>query len=507
MILTPIHHRHELGDVLPVNSLHDLMNRVVVDAVFCGESGCQFARRMSFADATNMIVSESSVVSFATAIFRSMNDTVGLVIRRRIPAKIAKSIIGTVAVGEMTGLHSRRARTNKRFENQFVNLHRSSSRAKRKFVIAKSCRPRHQSGPFVGYPVAIPATTERAPNGTIVTNGVRWPSGKMPKLDIRLFRKRRQRRNVVHGNPPIQGCRVGAGKRYKRLSVPLHCTDFLDPRYLWTCRGARWPRPSSPLEAAMERRIQLWSCGGGRQSAGIAALILQGRLPRPDHVCMVDTNREKRSTWNYLNAYIKPEIENIGIPFTIIDRSQFATKDLFGGISGISPLMPVFSDQSGKLSKLSEFCSGEWKRDVVTRWAAGQSNWKCQGVDNWIGISYDEKRRRRGPRKRWIQPVYPLLDWITMHVSGCEMAVELMGWPPAPRSCCWMCPNMANAEWRQVRDEMPDQWAMACDLDDELRLTDPNAFCHASLVPLRLADIEAMDRVESCGGCSSGMCV
>ena len=34
-------------------------------------------------------------------------------------------------------------------------------------------------------------------------------------------------------------------------------------------------------------RVQLWSCGRGRQSAGIAALIVQGRLPPPDWVCMV----------------------------------------------------------------------------------------------------------------------------------------------------------------------------------------------------------------------------
>lgn len=37
----------------------------------------------------------------------------------------------------------------------------------------------------------------------------------------------------------------------------------------------------------MTERVQLWSCGGGRQSAGIAALIALGELPKPDHVAMV----------------------------------------------------------------------------------------------------------------------------------------------------------------------------------------------------------------------------
>ncbi len=31
-----------------------------------------------------------------------------------------------------------------------------------------------------------------------------------------------------------------------------------------------------------EKRVELWSCGGGRQSAGIAAFIKEGLLPRPD---------------------------------------------------------------------------------------------------------------------------------------------------------------------------------------------------------------------------------
>lgn len=126
------------------------------------------------------------------------------------------------------------------------------------------------------------------------------------------------------------------------------------------------------METILSERIQLWSCGGGRQSAGIAALILQERLPRPDHVVMTDTNREKSTTWQYMDAYIRPAMESIGVPFTLIDRSKYATKDLFGGADGDSVLLPVYTNQSGSKSKLPEYCSGEWKRDVVIRWAAEQ---------------------------------------------------------------------------------------------------------------------------------------
>lgn len=78
-------------------------------------------------------------------------------------------------------------------------------------------------------------------------------------------------------------------------------------------------------------RVQLWSCGGGRQSVLMLGLMKAGELPKPDIACMVDTNRERSSTWRYVNAVIRPELEALGVPFVLIDRSEFATVDLWGG--------------------------------------------------------------------------------------------------------------------------------------------------------------------------------
>ena len=140
--------------------------------------------------------------------------------------------------------------------------------------------------------------------------------------------------------------------------------------------------------------VQLWSCGGGRQSAGIAALILEGQLPRPDAACMVAIEWEIASVWPYVEAYIRPAMESLGIPFTAIPRKQYATKDFWGGLDGDSILLPVYTNQSGRPSKLPEFCSGEWKREAAARWASEQPGWKKQGVTFWIGISREEAHRR-----------------------------------------------------------------------------------------------------------------
>jgi hypothetical protein len=257
----------------------------------------------------------------------------------------------------------------------------------------------------------------------------------------------------------------------------------------------------------VSERIQLWSCGGGRQSAGIAALIKQGRLPKPDHVCMVALEWEKRTTFEYVNSYIRPAMKSMGIPFTYISRKKYATVDLWGGEDGKTLLIPFWTNQSGGVSKCDEFCSGEWKREVCKRWASEQQGWKKRGVDNWIGISWDEKHRRRSSRAQWFRVKYPLLDMLPklFPVSACLDAVEKQGWPPPPRSRCTHCPNQLDAEWAELT---PEEFEAVCDMEDEWRKIDPHAFAHKSCQPLRLVVLNPEE--DSCGliggGCQSGMC-
>jgi hypothetical protein len=254
----------------------------------------------------------------------------------------------------------------------------------------------------------------------------------------------------------------------------------------------------------MSDRVQLWSCGGGRQSAGIAALIVEGKLPKPDHVAMVALEREYREVWPYVNRYIRPALQALGIPFSAVSRKQYDSSGFFGGREGRSLLLPAYSDLGGKPSKLSEFCSGKWKRDVMTRWANEQPGWKERGIDNWVGISWDERRRRRGARRRWFRPVYPLLDMRPMTVSGCLQAVARVGWPEPPRSRCSFCPNQADAEWAELSEA---EFLAACDLEDEIRAVDPNAYFHKKLIPLREVTLDPKDDNGGLfGGCSAGTC-
>ena len=253
-------------------------------------------------------------------------------------------------------------------------------------------------------------------------------------------------------------------------------------------------------------RVQLWSCGGGRQSVLMLGLIKRGDLPKPDAACMVDTNRERSSTWRYVNAVIRPELELLGVPFTVIDRSRYATVDLWSGEEEASCVLPGYTTQGTGDGKLPEFCSNEWKGRVVMRWAAEQPGWKDAGVDCWIGFTSEEKHRRRNSSTKWYQKRYPMLDVFPQHVSKVYDVCAAMGWPEPPRSCCWLCPNMSNEEWRTLRDEDPADFAKAVEIEEQVRKRDPHLYLHEQLVPLAMVDLSAADAGSKRGGCSSGMC-
>lgn len=260
----------------------------------------------------------------------------------------------------------------------------------------------------------------------------------------------------------------------------------------------------------MSNRIQIWNSGGGVQSTAIAALIVLGKLPPPDLAVIADTGRERSTTWDYLNKWVLPELQEIGVNLVRVSKEQYATKDLMGGADGDTLLIPAFTSQNGEVGKLSTFCSAEWKRDVVRRWATQVHN--VQQVTNWIGFSTDEIARAvraKNARKnqgKW-NVSFPLID-LGMNRGDCVALVRRMGWPTPPRSSCWMCPNHHMQECREIR-EHPEDWQKVVEFDRGLRLLDPHAWLTDQAVPIDQTDFGDSQEVlfgRDRGACDSGLC-
>ena len=212
----------------------------------------------------------------------------------------------------------------------------------------------------------------------------------------------------------------------------------------------------------MSDPTQVWCCGGGTQSAAIGAAICSGKLAKPDLAVIVDTGRERSATWEYFDGCIYPRLKSAGVSVERVRSDSFTQVRLFDIEN--SPLLPGFTTLSAK-GKLSNFCSGTWKRDVIERWLRSIGVKTCR---LWFGISLDEMRRVRNPHRNWIQHYYPIVWDLRLRRRECLALLESLGWPRPPRSACWMCPNAGDEEW----------------LDREMRAIDPHFYLHGSCVPL-----------------------
>jgi hypothetical protein len=248
----------------------------------------------------------------------------------------------------------------------------------------------------------------------------------------------------------------------------------------------------------MTERTQIWSSGGGVQSTAIAVMILRGDLPAPDLAVIVDTTRERATTWEYLDRYTAPALAQAGVKLERVSAADYASTDLFEGAKQ-RLLIPAYTlDTSERGGKLTNQCSSRWKRRVAQRWA------RAQGVNRaevWIGISTDELSRRRLSREKWWIHRYPLID-ARMNRADCYGIIRRHGWPEPPKSSCWMCPHMKPSEWRGLHSA---DWKAALDLDAEMRRTKNNAYLTADMEPL--SEIDFTESQESLfTECESGWC-
>lgn len=243
----------------------------------------------------------------------------------------------------------------------------------------------------------------------------------------------------------------------------------------------------------MIRPTEVWSCGGGTQSGAIATLIRLGKLPKPDYAFMTDTERERSSTWPFVDGFIRPALESVGLKLQVIKAVDYgASLDVvyISEKGEQTPLLPMYTTLAGS-GKLSPFCSGKWKRDVGERWMRSIG---IETARNWIGISRDEARRIRAQHRNWLELWYPLIFEVPMTRDMCVSLIREQGWTgQIPHSACYMCPNHSDAEWI----DMKLHWS--ADFQE-----DPHLYLHPSCVPLAEVDFFAQRSMLEERGCYAG---
>lgn len=246
----------------------------------------------------------------------------------------------------------------------------------------------------------------------------------------------------------------------------------------------------------------VWSSGGGVQSNAIAALIIRGEIKKPDIGVISDTGRELSTTWNYFEKYTRPALEEFGLEFHRIKKEEFATVDLYSK-KGDRLLLPAFTDESGEIGKLPTNCSNEWKERVVQRFLR-QRFPEERKFEIWLGMTMDELKRVKQTTGKWVKK-YPLIEQRLWRMDCIRICHE-MGWPTPPKSTCWMCPNQSHAQWVETKNNNPEDFAKAIELEKQIRQEDDSIFLHRSGVVLDEISDEQNQPDLFTGRCDSGYC-
>jgi hypothetical protein len=240
---------------------------------------------------------------------------------------------------------------------------------------------------------------------------------------------------------------------------------------------------------------EVWKYGGGTQSVAIAALIVLGKLPKPDVAVIADTGRERSTTWQYMDTVVSPALRRVGVEIHRVKIDAYSyTHD--GVYSGKTLLIPAFTDVTGNKGKMSGYCNRWWKQDVVNNWLRRERGLAPSKVRSWIGFSADEMprviRMMAGKEYQEGRIRFPLVELHMKRRDSIRLAEE-MGWPTPPRSACWMCPNQTDAEWRDLKENHPAEFALAVQTEREMRERDPNYWLHDSCQRIDTVDFTRPD--------------
>lgn len=256
--------------------------------------------------------------------------------------------------------------------------------------------------------------------------------------------------------------------------------------------------------------MRLLSLGAGVQSTTLALMAASGDLPGLDAAIFADTGWEPRRVYRHL-VRLEEVLTDAGIPLYRVGAGNLR-RDLLDPQARYGSIPYFVRGADGSEGMGRRQCTEVYKtapigRKVRELLGATPPDFrrvpKGQLAEQWIGFSTDEIGRvsdRDGVS--YIHKRYPLLE-LGMSRRDCQRWLESRGWTSVAKSACIGCPFHGNRQWRELRDNHPDEWADAVEFDRAIRKggarglpLNGEAFLHRSRVPLDRAPIDHVTRAE-----------
>lgn len=264
------------------------------------------------------------------------------------------------------------------------------------------------------------------------------------------------------------------------------------------------------------------SLGAGVQSSAMSLMAVKGEItPMPDCAIFSDTKAEPKAVYEWLGWLEKQ------LPFPIhrVTYGNLHTDIGKQRPTGQYKKMPIPAfikmKDDGEWRKgglLRRQCTTDYKIKPLLKEVRKQlgifKKRTPEGVlvHQWIGISIDEAQRVKPSRETYVKHIYPLIDSGLSRTDCLRWMRDNYGVEP-PRSACTFCPFHSNLEWRRLRDNEPEAFQEAIEIDRKIRTMwagqdkEAEFYLHKSYEPLETAEIdENSDQIDLFGNECEGMC-
>jgi hypothetical protein len=261
--------------------------------------------------------------------------------------------------------------------------------------------------------------------------------------------------------------------------------------------------------------MRVLSLGAGVQSTTLLLMAAENMLEHQlDVAIFADTGYEPQAVYDHLDKIEREIAEPAGIPIYRVSAGNIR-EDALSSEHGFAS-MPLFVRKpDGSKGMARRQCTNEYKvapikrkirellgAEVSEAGVVGRVK-KGKQVEQWIGISLDELHRAKNSDVNYIKNVFPLLDK-RMTRKDCLAVLEKYGFGQTPKSACIACPFRTNEQWRDMKNNDPDEFLDAVNFDKQMRefhadqpRTKNNLFfLHKSFVPLDEADLSILSRKE-----------
>ena len=126
----------------------------------------------------------------------------------------------------------------------------------------------------------------------------------------------------------------------------------------------------------------------------------------------------------------------------------------------------------------------------------------------FLGISLDEIQRMKESQLYNIDYKYPLIEQRITR-SDCVRFLEESGFHNVKKSSCTFCPYHNNRNWRNIKQNYPEEWEKVVKVDEAIRDSsnrglDDKLYLHRSLKPI--AEAYLQEDQEDLFMCEEGHC-